>query len=259
MQQSSSPEHQILQKTLTAQNLAMARSRASIGNTTPKKATDTDFKTPRTTHNALRRQQYKRAKRTQQAHAVKAHIQAADAGADPAAAKKQAVARKRELYRTWKPRGEKRVAELERLVQAQQAEIEELRRRAAHGGVLPTSEEPAATTPRRVARHGGDDHVEEEETPTITTTSAEMGVGYPTLPSVEAEEANETVADGSAPVVEEASNVPAADANNAGTPPEMAGKGVLRESSADTNAGTPRNIRRSPRKRAVKRESIRGR
>lgn len=258
------------------------RVRASIGNTTPKKAADTDFKTPRSAHNATRRQQYKRAKRAQQVHTVKEAIAAADSSSNTTnpAAKKEALARKGELYRTWKSRGVKKVGELQRLVVAQQAEIEELRR-LAQGGSVPTLE-PAAT-PRRgkgkgknaaaaaevdsspvkiqqqlmedvegeleVVKQtitGGDSQTEGAEEMTVTT-SIEEEVDYPTLPSVEAEE---VVEDGSV-VSKEASEEPAAAK-------KKSRKEVVRDSSADTNAGTPRNIRRSPRKRAVKRKSTGG-
>lgn len=243
------------------------RSRASIGNTTPKREADTDFKTPRSSHNALRRQQYKRAKRAQKGHAVKTAIRAAD---NPVA-RKEALAQKGELYRTWKPRSEKKVAELERLVQAQQAEIEELRR-LAQGGAVPRLE--AVSTPRRGT--GGEAEVDsspvkiqqqlmedlaassnagepaamvEGVEETTIATSIEKEVDDPTLPSGEAEVVEETVEGDAQPVAKDETPVSAVELK----------KQEIRESSADTNAGTPRNIRRSPRKRTVKRRSLAGR
>lgn len=260
------------------------KSRVSIGNTTPQKEADTDFKVTRSAHNATRRQQYKRAKRAQQIHAVKAA--AADKSSDPAA-KKEAVVRRGELYRTWKPRGVKKVGELERLVKAQQAEIEELRRATQGDGSVPTL--APVSTPRRAKGKGavadvdsspvkiqqqlmedvvasssaGDAELEVEQVVEETTTggdlemdgvedttvtnNVEAEVKYPTLPSVEAEE----VAKDSDVQSKEASEEPAAVK-------KKSRKEVVRESSADTNADTPRNIRRSPRKRAAKRKSAGG-
>ncbi|CAN8102457.1 unnamed protein product [Discula destructiva] len=225
----------------------MARSpagRASIGgSTTPKKEADTDFKTPRKAHNNLRRQQYKRAKRAQQIHAIKADISAAAANND-LAAKKQALARKGGLYRTWQPRrGDSKIAELERVVKAQQEEIEALRRLAQGASGVVSGQDPLVATPVKAQQQA------KENAEATVATSIKKEAGHPTLPSVEAVEANETAEDGRAQV-EEASEEPAAAADTA---PRKSNKTVVRESSADTNAGTPRNIRRSPRKRTVKR------
>lgn len=268
------------------------RSRASIGNTTPKKNADTDFKTPRSSHNALRRQQYKRAKRAQKINAVKTAIKTAD---NPVA-KKEALALKGELYRTWKPRSEKKVAELERIVKAQQAEIEELRR-LAQGGAVPRLE--PVSTPRRATREAEADsspvkiqqqlmedlaassnpeepgkvlEVEEvvQETTegegepmngveeTTVATSIEKEVDHPTLPSVEVEEVKQTIEQDSLKG-QEAEDAQTAAADEPAITLVEAKKLEVRESSADTNAGTPRNVRRSPRKRTVKRRSLAGR
>lgn len=268
------------------------RSRASIGNTTPNKNADTDFKPPRSSHNALRRQQYKRAKRAQKINAVKTAIKAAD---NPVA-KKEALTLKGELYRTWKPRSEKKVAELERIVKAQQAEIEELRR-LAQGGAVPRLE--PVSTPRRATREaeadsspvkiqqqlmedlgassnpdepanvaqvkeivqettGGEDELMTGVEGTTVATSIEKEVDYPTLPLGEAEEIKETVEEDSRRTQKIEKAQPAVADEPVLTPVE-AKKLEVRESSADTNAGTPRNVRRSPRKRTVKRRSLAGR
>ncbi|KAJ4405952.1 hypothetical protein N0V82_010212 [Gnomoniopsis sp. IMI 355080] len=271
------------------------RNRASIGNTTPKKDADTDFKPPRSSHNALRRQQYKRAKRAQKIHAVKTAIQTAD---NPVA-KKEAQALRGELYRTWKPRSEKKVAELERIVKAQQAEIEELKRLAQQGGAVPRLE--PVSTPRRAAREaeadsspvkiqqqlmedlrasssnpeepgsvlevekavqvtegrGGDEPMDGVEEMTVAE-SIEKEVDYPILPSGEAEEVKQTI-EGDSTKAQEAEEAQPAAADEPANILVEAKKLEVRESSADTNAGTPRNIRRSPRKRTVKRRSLAGR
>lgn len=96
-----------------------------------------------------------------------------------------------------------------------------------------------------------------------TTVANLEDVKYPALPSVEgedlaaglaaevAEEVQQTVNEDSA-----AKMVEAAAPENQGTPSKP--KAEVRDSSADSNAGTPRNIRRSPRKRTVKRRSFAG-
>lgn len=272
------------------------RSRASIGNTTPKKDADTDFKPPRSSHNALRRQQYKRAKRAQKIHAVKTAIKTAD---NPVA-KKEAQALRGELYRTWKPRSEKKVAELERVVKAQQAEIEELKRLAQQGGGAVPRLEPVST-PRRAAREAeadsspvkiqqqlmedlrasssnpeepgtvlkvekvvqatkgrGEDEPMDGVEETTIATSIEKEVDYPTLPSGEAEEVKQTI-EADSPKAQEGAEAQTVAAEEPANPPVELKKLEVRESSADTNAGTPRNIRRSPRKRTVKRRSLAGR
>lgn len=269
------------------------RSRASIGNSTPKKEADKDFKPPRSSHNALRRQQYKRAKRAQKINAVKAAIKTAD---NPAA-KKEALTLRGEFYRTWKTPNEKKTAELERLVKAQQAEIEELRK-LAQGSAVPKLE--PVSTPRRSAREaevdsspvkiqqqlmedlaassnveepgsvlevekvveqitGGNDEPMSGVEGTTVATSIEKEVDYPTLPSTEQTEViKETIEGGDVAKPQEVQAQPAA-ADEATVTPIEAKKQEVRDSSADTNAGTPRNIRRSPRKRTVKRRSLAGR
>lgn len=276
------------------------RSRASIGNTTPSKEADTDFKTPRSSHNALRRQQYKRAKRAQKIHAVKAAIKSADGNS---AARTEALTRKGELYRTWKPRSEKKVAELERVVKAQQAEIEELRRLAQGGAVVPKLE--PVSTPRRgrgavdevdsspvkiqqqlaeslaaaaadgeepqaaVLRveqaveetAGGEDEVMDGVEEMTVATSIEKDFDVPLLPPDQAEEVKETVEE-DAPLAQQTDDAQPAVVDEAAAAEAVlieAKKQEIRDSSADTNAGTPRNIRRSPRKRTVKRRSLAGR
>lgn len=270
------------------------RSRASIGSTTPNKEADTDFKTPRSSHNALRRQQYKRAKRAQKVHAVKTAIQAAD---NPVA-RREALARKGELYRTWKPRSEKKLVELERVVKAQQAEIEELRRLAQAPGAAVPRLEPVSTPRRRKAEADSepvkieqqlmedlaapslnaeepgtvleDERVVVEETTagadesmegveqTTVATSIEKDAEYPTQAPVEAEERKEATEEDS-PKAQQASEAQSAVRYEKGATPIERKKQDVRDSSADTSAETPRNIRRSPRKRTVKRRSLAGR
>lgn len=253
-----------------------------MGSTTPNKEADTAFKTPRSAHNALRRAQYKRVKRVQQLHAVKASVKTATASKDPIA-RKAASARRGDVYRTWKPRAETKLDELQRVVKAQQAEIEQLRQLAQGGGGVPTLE-PVAT-PRRAKgeeeeEEEADDAEEVDSSPvkiqeqliedlvasskgegvvegTTGTTGIETELGDAALLSVEAEEANATVEDVKAQVEDAIGELAAAPAK-ADTPLKKSRKDAVRESSADTSAETPRNIRRSPRKRTVKRKSLGG-
>lgn len=96
-----------------------------------------------------------------------------------------------------------------------------------------------------------------EETTVITSVEQDV-VEYPTLPSVE-----ETAQVGEAKqeeAVEEAAGAAVPDSTPklaADTP--IKSKEEVRDSSAeDSNAGTPRNVRRSPRKKAPKRRSFAG-
>lgn len=112
-----------------------------------------------------------------------------------------------------------------------------------------------------------------ETTTTITTN--ENGVGYPTLPTVEGDDAVEEVKE----TIEETNNSPERQETNVvessqvkETSEEAMGSGQVtpkfsgtplkptekfRDSSADSNAGTPKSVRRSPRKR-TKRRSFAG-
>lgn len=92
---------------------------------------------------------------------------------------------------------------------------------------------------------------------TTVVTSVEQDVDYPTLPSVEE---TTQVAEEKQEAVEEAAGAAAPDSTPklaADTP--IKSKEEVRDSSAeDSNAGTPRNVRRSPRKKAPKRRSFAG-
>lgn len=92
---------------------------------------------------------------------------------------------------------------------------------------------------------------------TTVVTSVEQDVEYPTLPSVEettqvAEEKQEEAVEAAGAAAPDSTPKLAAD-----TP--IKSKEEVRDSSAeDSNAGTPRNVRRSPRKKAPKRRSFAG-
>lgn len=118
-----------------------------------------------------------------------------------------------------------------------------------------------------VERPAGDDPMEGVQTTTVVT-SVEQDVEYPTLPSVEEstqgadensgaevdlvtgnkqEDQSEAVEEGAATTAADSAAKLAAD-----TP--IKSKEEARDSSAeDSNAGTPRNVRRSPRKKAKRR------
>lgn len=93
---------------------------------------------------------------------------------------------------------------------------------------------------------------------TTVVTSVEQDVEYPTLPSVE--ETTQKVEDHGSAGAEEGAGATAPDSTpklSADTP--IKSKEEVRDSSAeDSNAGTPRNVRRSPRKKAAKRRSFAG-
>lgn len=93
---------------------------------------------------------------------------------------------------------------------------------------------------------------------TTVVTSVEQDVEYPTLPSVE--DTTQVSEEKQEEVVEEAAGAAVPDSTPklaADTP--IKSKEEVRDSSAeDSNAGTPRNVRRSPRKKAPKRRSFAG-
>lgn len=93
---------------------------------------------------------------------------------------------------------------------------------------------------------------------TTVVTSVEQDVEYPTLPSVE--ETTQVAEEKQEEAVEEAAGAAVPDSTPklaADTP--IKSKEEVRDSSAeDSNAGTPRNVRRSPRKKAPKRRSFAG-
>lgn len=144
-------------------------------------------------------------------------------------------------------------------------------------------EEPLATTvevEEVVETTAGDDDEPEgmdgvEET--TVATSIEKDVDYPTLPSVEmvVEEVQQTIEEDNnnsttaAAAADESPEEPAAATATAmvvtssaptknGTPSRTVLEASRDSSAEDSNAGTPRNIRRSPRKRAAKRGSLVG-
>lgn len=119
-----------------------------------------------------------------------------------------------------------------------------------------------------VERPAGDDSAGEpmegvQETTVVT--SVEQDVEYPTLPSVEeiaqaAEENGGEKQEDQPEAAEEAAGAAAPDpAPKLAADTPIKSKEEVRDSSAeDSNAGTPRNVRRSPRKKAPKRRSFAG-
>lgn len=110
-----------------------------------------------------------------------------------------------------------------------------------------------------------------ETTTVATATTTENHIESPALPSVEGEEAGsqvqETIEGSGSPEEHQGDEVaPSSQAKGAGqvTPAKLSGTPLkpaeeFRGSSADSNAGTPRNVRRSPRKRVpAKRRSFAG-
>lgn len=127
--------------------------------------------------------------------------------------------------------------------------------------------------------NGHQEQMEGVEMTTVTTTTAtnnttittQSDIEYPTLPTVEANDAaNEvkaTIEEDSSPERQEAnvgqsSQAKDVAAESGQVTPKLSGTPLkptehFRDSSADSNAGTPRNVRRSPRKR-TKRRSFAG-
>lgn len=136
-------------------------------------------------------------------------------------------------------------------------------------------EQPAtAVEIEEVIETTADGSTERVEETTTVTTSIEKDVDYPALPSVEGEgvvveEVQQTIeADDNAAAQQQilqrpelepvAAGIPALTQRH-GTPLKAREVLSARDSSAeDSSAGTPRNVRRSPRKRTVKRRSFGG-
>lgn len=112
-----------------------------------------------------------------------------------------------------------------------------------------------------------------ETTTVTTTTTTQHHVEYPALPSVEGHEAandvKETIEGAGSPERQAGNEVAQSSQAKKEADDQTAGSGQVthaklsgtplqpteefRDSSADSNAGTPRNVRRSPRKRAKRR------
>lgn len=95
---------------------------------------------------------------------------------------------------------------------------------------------------------------------TTVTASTRMGqVEHATLPTVETAEAANEEADEIKETIEKPSSSPEAQTGTGQVTPKLGGTPLkattreVRDSSADSTAGTPRNVRRSPRKRAKRR------
>lgn len=236
-------------------------------------ATPKATQTHRKQHDASRRKAYKRKQRAQQLAALQAALNATDDDVR----KQQLTALKGVVYGPRKQAGEQ-LAALQKLVAAQQEEIRSLRGLNGVSRLEPTtpskrsSGAEADSSPVKIAQQllGSDVDAEGEDVADEVTlgVSAMEGVegsavGYPTLPSVEdgdvvVEEVKETIErdDSDHNAAEKLKNLPAV------TPVDTPSKGKknveVRDSSADSNAGTPRNVRRSPRKKTVKRRSFAG-
>lgn len=257
-----------------------------------KKEQNMDAKYSPKKHNAQRVKKHKQAKRAQQAQALQAAIRTADSPA----ARKELASLEGRVYQPWKFRRGKSaagVAQLERIVKEQEEEIRGLKR-TLQGQVVPSLE--PATPVNLAADEGPDSspvkiqeqlmndigqasgepegglevqEVVEETTEDAkpehvdgveasVTTEVEKTVEGPTLESVEAEEVQETVEKDAEPAkaVEQPHGAASAAAEARIGTPSIPKKLELRDSSADSSAGTPRNLRRSPRKRTVKRKSL---
>lgn len=254
----------------------------------PVEETHKDSKTSRQRHNSQRRALYKKAKRARQIQELNVAIQ----GAKDATTKKELSKLRGQIFNPRKRDSEK-LLQLEKLVQQQREEILQLKE-ALQGGHVPNLEPPMSPTVAEIGEEPdsspikirqqlmmevmrspsgvGAEPEHMEGVDSTITTSIENDVDYPTLPSVEgddaAEETKESVEQASTPTTpkinteqqteptKQAGEEPIPVAGGAairlsGTP--LKASQELRDSSADSNAGTPRNVRRSPRKKAKRR------
>lgn len=127
------------------------------------------------------------------------------------------------------------------------------------GGDSTTVLEVEEVVERPAGDEAGGEPMEGVEETTVVT-SVEQDVEYPTLPSVEettqvAEENSGDKQEDQPETVEEAAGAAAPDSTpKPATDTPIKSKEEVRDSSAeDSNAGTPRNVRRSPRKKAKRR------
>lgn len=245
----------------------------------------------------LRRKLYKKAKRHQGVEELRKATESA-AGKPMSKKERSALrAQVYQPHRVRAKATTRKVSELEKLVRRQQEEIRELRKLAVGGGVpklqppaSPPAEEEVDAEPDSspakirdqlfadaalsggaqdgttileveevVERPAGEPMEGVEETTVVT--SVEQDVEYPTLPSVEeTTQVSEEKQESQPEAAEEAAGAVAPDSTPklaADTP--IKSKEEVRDSSAeDSNAGTPRNVRRSPRKKAPKRRSFAG-
>lgn len=204
----------------------------------PKKAAAASAAAQRQQHDAARRKAYRRKQRTKQLAALQAVLSTnsnVDGGADDV--------QKQLRSAVWYRKGTgAQLAVLEKLIVAQQQEI-----RALKGGAQP--------------RLGSDVDAEGEDDVVMmegVVQSVEDGNGEEVKETIERDEGASTKERGEVEqnVVEKTEE--AALATPVDTPVKGKKGEEVRGSSADSNAGTPRNVRRSPRKRTVKRRSFAG-
>lgn len=257
-----------------------------------------DSRTTSRQRRGLRRKQYKKAKRHQGVEELHKAMESAAGKPMSKKERSALRAQVYQPHRVRAKATTRKVSELEKLVRKQQEEIRELRKLAVGSGIpklqppaSPPAEEVDAepdSSPAKIRDQlfadaalssggaqdgttilkveevverpaGGDAAGEPMEGVAETTvvTSVEQDVEYPTLPSVEE---TTQVAEDQPEAVEEAAGAAAPDSTPklaADTP--IKSKEDVRDSSAeDSNAGTPRNVRRSPRKKAPKRRSFAG-
>lgn len=172
--------------------------------------------------NALRKRQIKKNKRAKQLRAFKAAIRAAE---NPET-KKELLAVEGQIYQPWKfgPRATAKLAKLEALVKKQHSEIDKLRRAKMAGAI---GEEPDSSPVK----------IEEQ----LINDVASVKAG--TIPSVEVED------------VEQLAEKKSDDEQTAAqTTPSKPSNKSARGLSAESDANTPRTLRRSPRKRVEKQD-----
>lgn len=259
--------------------------------------TTTTTKTNRERHNAQRRKLYKKSRRAQQVQALRGQVYRPWKPAPGGDSKTREQVRVAELERLVREQQEQIQALRRTLLQAGGAEatadvdadadadLESLPIRIHEqllndASPLPADgeregEQPAAAVEiEEVVETTADGSTERVGESTNVTTSIEKDVDYPTLPSVEGEgvvveEVQQTIeADDNAAAQPQIQQRPELEPVAAGIPAlgqrygtPLKAREVLsaRDSSAeDSSAGTPRNVRRSPRKRTVKRRSFAG-
>ncbi|KAF3767142.1 hypothetical protein M406DRAFT_328241 [Cryphonectria parasitica EP155] len=250
--------------------------------------------------NVQRVKKYKQAKRAKQVQALESAIRAAES---PASKKALAAleAQVFQPWKFRGSKGGSKVAQLEKLVKEQQEEIRGLRKMVLVGkggpklepvspnvirGAAGKDDEPDSSPVKireQLANDIAPSNEEEDENaqevvlettegaepeqmdvePAVVPSIEDEAVEYPTLPSVEVDDVQETseeIKSGENGTEQqqqqseelEASQPQQQESTAAVDTPSKPPRRHTRASSADSHAGTPRNVRRSPRKRMVK-------
>ncbi|PSR82535.1 hypothetical protein BD289DRAFT_12562 [Coniella lustricola] len=197
--------------------------------------------------NTLRRRQIKKAKRAKQLRAFKAAIRTAD---DPAT-KKELLSIEGQIYQPWKfgPRASAKLSRLEALIKQQDSEIKQLRTSLKEKSVPElTTGGPEIADALGEQPDSSPVKIVEQLLNDATVAQEASAIGHAAIPSVEVEDLEQSVEQRSSSS-KQASPGPNDEQTAVRDTPSITSKKIARGLSVESDATTPRTLRRSPRKR----------